>query len=300
MKILLTLNKTYRGIPDAGYWYTYLPLKELGHEVYWYDTVDPEEKDYNKIIEKFKPDLIFCCMTNNSDIAPHEPWDEIIQETQSGRTKTFNWFCDDTWRFETFSRETCECFTVCTTPEPSYIEKYKSIGYNNILLGGWHANSTFYQVKPFVEKEINISFIGAPNPIRQGFFDRTTVPIEQLSGISQQELFVAHCNTQIGLNLSFNMNDVEGKTQMKQRMFEIPAGAGLLLTEYHEGIEEFFEIDKEIITFKAIEEFDDKAQFLLKHPQVVKSLSAAGYVRFLAEHESKVRLQTLLHQIGGL
>ena len=125
MKILLTLNKTYRGLPDSGYWYVYMPLKQLGHEVYWYDTVNPDEKDYSKIIEQFKPDLIFCCVTNDRSIAPHEPWDEITQETKSGRTKTFNWFCDDTWRFDDFSSAACQCFNVCSTPDPRYIEKYK-------------------------------------------------------------------------------------------------------------------------------------------------------------------------------
>ena len=145
MKILLTLNKTYRGMPDAGHWYTYLPLKELGHEVYWYDTVNPPEKySYDKIIEHFKPDLIFCCMTGDRAITPYEPWEHIRRETVTGRTKTFNWFCDDTWRFDKFSKIACSCFTVCSTPEISYVDKYKKIGYNNILLGTWHANSDFY------------------------------------------------------------------------------------------------------------------------------------------------------------
>ena len=61
MKILLTLNKTLRNRDatwiDGGYWNFYLPLQKLGHEVYLYDTVEPEEKDYSKIVESFKPDL---------------------------------------------------------------------------------------------------------------------------------------------------------------------------------------------------------------------------------------------------
>ena len=82
MKILLTTNKTYCGVPDAGQWYTYEPLLELGHEVYWYDTVDPVEKDYDKILESFKPDLIFCCVTGNPNITPYEPWQQTLQPFQ--------------------------------------------------------------------------------------------------------------------------------------------------------------------------------------------------------------------------
>jgi len=287
-------------MPDTGYWYTYLPLKQLGHEVYWYDTVDPDEKDYNKIVETFKPDLIFCCMTGNPDITPYEPWQSIKKETDSGRIKTFNWFCDDTWRFEGGSDQVCKLFSVCSTPEPTYIQKYKEIGYSNIILGNWHANSEFYPVRPFAEKDIEISFIGAPNPARNMFFDSISAPVQRIFGISQEEVFEAHARTKIGINLSFNDNDPQRKTQMKQRIFEVPAGAGLLFTEYHAGIEEFFEIDKEVVTFKTFGEFSEKANFLLKNPKVVERIAKAGHQRFLTEHDSKIRLANILEQIRSI
>ena len=299
MKILLTLNKTYRGMPDAGHWYTYLPLKELGHEVYWYDTVNPPEKySYSKIIEHFKPDLIFCCMTGDRAITPYEPWEHIRRETVTGRTKTFNWFCDDTWRFDKFSKIACSCFTVCSTPEISYVDKYKKIGYNNILLGTWHANSDFYPKIDFPDKDVDISFIGAPNSRRDAFFDTAKVPLQRIFGVDQEELFRTHSKTRIGVNLSFNANDPSGGTQMKQRMFEVPAGGGLLLTQYHKGIEEFFEIDKEIVTFKDPMEFSEKANTLLKSPEIAQQIASAGHKRFLAEHDSKIRLEKVLQQIG--
>jgi spore maturation protein CgeB len=302
MKILLTTNKTYRGFPDTGHWYVYLPLKELGHQVYWYDTVDPKEKDYDKIIEKFKPDLIFCCVTGDGRIAPYEPWGSIKRETDTGRTVTFNWFCDDTWRFDRFSSIACSYFTMCSTPEISYIDKYKNIGYNNILLGNWHANSDFYPVTPFLDKNIDISFIGAPNASREAFFNTITphVDVTQAFGLTQEELFETHCRSQIGLNLSFNANDPEGKTQMKQRLFEITAGGGLLFTQNHIGLEEFFEIDKEIITFESTEEFVAKAQFFLKNPSLVEKIATNGHKRFLAEHDSKIRLAHTLEKIKEL
>ena len=85
---------------------------------------------------------------------------------------------------------------------------------------------------------------------------------------------------------------------MKQRLFEVPAGGGLLLTQYHNGMEEFFEIDKEIITFRDSLEFSEKAKTLLKKPKIVEQIATAGYKRYLAEHDSKVRLAKILQQIG--
>ena len=109
MKILLTLNKAHRGHPDSNQWYVKQPLENLGHNVYQYDTVKghPDDKPYSQIIEEFKPDLIFCMMTGDAGIAPKEPWPEIQRETNLGRTTTFNWFCDDTWRFDSFSSLAC-------------------------------------------------------------------------------------------------------------------------------------------------------------------------------------------------
>jgi len=297
MKILLTLNKTYRNVSDTGHAYVYTPLQELGHEVYWYDTVDPEEKDYDKIIEDFKPDLIFCCMTGNHFITPYEPWNSIKRETVAGRIKTFNWFCDDTWRFDNFSKGVCEYFTACSTPEPDYIKKYKDIGYENIILGCWHANSKFYPRVDFDKKERDISFIGNLTPNRRRFFDSVDVPVENIFGVSIEELFISHSNTKMGVNLSTNDNDPFGKTQMKGRMFEIPAGAGLLVTEHHDAIENFYELDEEIITFKTVDEFNKKVEFLLKRPKLVQKLAWNGYQRFLKDHDSKVRLKSILKEI---
>lgn len=300
MKILLTMNKTYRGLPDLGYWYFYEPLRELGHEVYWYDTVEPIEKDYSKIIEFYKPDLIFCCFTGNYNITPFEPWTEVIQETNSGRTKTFNWFCDDTWRFDNFSSKVCNYFNICSTPEPNYLEKYHKINYKNIILANWHANSKYYQKFDFYHKTIDISFIGNITQQRKKFFDHVSlpIPITNIFGITNEEMFLTHSKSKIGINLSRNDNDLYKKTQMKQRIFEVTAGNSLLLTEYHSGIEQFYEIDKEIITFKTIDEFNKKASYLLKKPKIIEQIANNGFKRFITEHDSKIRLATVLDKIN--
>ena len=300
MNILLTLNKTYRNQMDGGYWNVYLPLLELGHNVYWYDTVNPKEKDYKKIIKAFKPDLIFSCMTGDPHITPYEPWDEIIEETNSGRTKTFNWFCDDTWRFDSFSSKVCASFNVCSTPEPSYIQKYKDIGYNNILLGCWHINKDTYPNTLFEEKNIDLLFMGNPTSSRRQFLriaEKNNISITNIYGVSHEEMLEYYSKSRIGINLSINDNDPERKTQMKQRMFEVPAGRGLLLTQHHEALEHFYEIDKEIITFKTYDEFVKKTSFLLKNPKFVNKIANNGYSRFLKQHESKVRLKNVLEKI---
>jgi len=297
MKIVLAANKTYRGHLDGTYWYMYLPLTKIGHDVYFYDTVNPEEKDFYKVIEDNKPDLIFSCFTGDRAITPYEPWEEIKKETDSGRTRTFNWYCDDTWRFDTFSSKTCQNFTVCSTPEYSYIEKYKELGYSNIIEANWHANIDLYNNIPFEEKDIDISFAGAITRTRKIFFDLCDTPVQTTSGVSHEELLRVHSRSKIGLNLSKNDNDPRGKTQMKQRIFEIVAGNCLLFTEYHPGLERYFEIDKEIVTFSSLMVFKQKSKVLLSNDKLVKSISERGHKRFIQEHESTIRLAKTLDKV---
>lgn len=300
MKILLVTNKTYRGHLDGGYYNLFLPLQQLGHEVYFYDTVNPDEKDFTKVLYSFGPDLIFCCMTGDRGIAPHEPWLEILEETQSGRTKTFNWFCDDTWRFDNFSSKVCRYFTHCSTPEPSYINKYKSIGYDNITVGNWHVNDKILSYSEL--KDIDISFIGFLTDSRKSFFEtvkKEITQIENFHGLDNNEMHLTFSRSRMGINLASNDNDISGRTQMKLRMFEIPAFNSMMITQYHEDLKEFYEFDKEIITFKTIPEFIEKTKFLLKRPKLVETIARNGNERFLRDHTSEVRLTNILNWINN-
>jgi len=298
MKILLVTNQSYprkNGYEtDVGLFYLYEPLISLGHEVYFYDTVNPEVPDFDKIIREFSPDLVFCCLTGNLRITPYEPWANILKLTRLGRAKTFNWFCDDTWRFDSFSRQACWHFDYCSTSEPSFLEKFKEIEYNNILLGGWYANSKYY---PETEKDMELSFVGGMNEDREKFFSHSKVPVTLAEDLSISGLFDFYCRSKIGINLSVNANDPEKKTQMKQRVFELAAANCVVLTEYHEGVEEFFDIDKEIVTFSDATDFEKKVNYLHSNPDKAKEIALNGHKRFLKDHESKVRLKKLLEDI---
>lgn len=301
MKILLVANKTYGGKPDSIWWYFADPMKRLGHEVYFYDTVSGDPSGtFTEVLESFKPDLVFCITTGNKFITPHEPWEELLKETESGRTKTFNWFCDDTWRFGKFSSKACENFTVCSTPERDCLQKYRDIGYNNIILANWHAPSHWFPKINFEDKKLNTTFIGRPSAQRRNFLEDSGVEGQIVFNLTQEEMFLAFSNTKIGINLSVNYNDPHLKTQMKQRIFEITAGAGVLVTEYHPGIEEYFEINKEIITFETTDEFREKVNFLQNKPKIVEKIAKAGHERLLKEHDSHIRLNNVLNEIMAI
>jgi spore maturation protein CgeB len=306
MKILLTLNKTLSSGKntwiDGGYWNVYLPLLELGHDVHLYDTV-AEENDYDSVVRAFEPDLIYCCFTNDPSIAPREPWQQIKKYTESSEIITFNWFCDETWRFENFSKQACHYFNVCSTPEASYLEKFKrEAGYENIILGLWHSNIDLFP-KEEEHKKYDISFCGHLNHDRVTYVDYLTnngVGVQHFHGLEHRDMLKTIAQSKIGINFSKNYNGSKPTLQIKGRMFEVPAAKTLLFTEYAPGLEKCYEIDKEIVTFKSPKEMMMKAKMLLERPEISNMIAQNGYDRFIRDHESKIRLTKLLKEIVSL
>jgi spore maturation protein CgeB len=273
-----------------------MPLISLGHQVLFFDTSFRGNKELKKEIEDIKPELLFCIMTGDAGYCPDEPWETIIEETRTGRTKTFNFYCDDTWRFDNFSSKTCNLFNYCSTPEKKYVEEYKKIGYSNILHSTWHANSDFYSNLRKQQQHL-LCFVGQRHsPERQEYIDYV-----QLNGIqiyspentSFEDMIFSYSNSLIGLNFSKN----KGKTQIKGRVFEVTATNSLLVTEYHDEIQEYYKENEEIIIFKNKVELLEKIKFLLQKPKLIEHISNNGYKRFLKEHESKIRLNKLLSEI---
>ena len=190
MKIILVCNKTLpskngRFVDPISYDYVYKNFKKLGHSVTFYDTVEEQKESLLEITLRIKPDLIFCCMTGDKYLTPYEPWEDIKYITKNNLSKTFNWFCDDAWRFDSFSSKVCWYFHFCSTPEKYCIEKYKKIGYKNIMLGFWHADAELFNEN--VEKDIDVSFCGQLHSNREQFISYLRgegIDVKHFSGIT--------------------------------------------------------------------------------------------------------------------
>jgi spore maturation protein CgeB len=194
----------------------------------------------------------------------------------------------------------CNNFHICSTPEKKFVEEYKKLQYDNIIYATWHANSDFYS-NLRTKRDNLISFVGAPRGDRVTFLralEEGGISVTHPMNASFEDLIFAYSNSQMGINFSKNSNN--NKTQMKARMFEIPAAGSLLVTEYHENLSECYEIDKEIVTFGNSVEMVEKINFLSKNPKIVDNIRDRGHKRFLKEHDSKIRLNLVLNRIKEL
>ena len=302
MRISLVAPKTINRNPefrfDYAYWNFYLPLLSLGHDVHFFDTSILGNKDLKNHIESFKPELLFCIMTGSPYYCPDEPWNTIGKETQKGNIKTFNWFCDDSWRFDHFSSKVCTAFHYCSTPEKSFVDKYKQIGYNNIQYATWHANSDLYSSLPNERRLNTISFVGslrgdrkkAVNLLRSKGFG-VYIPTD-----SSFEGMVSTYSSSFA-SLNFSKNSVDDATQMKARMFEVPATGSLLITEYSKDLENCYNIGHEIVTFSTEDQLLSIAEDIDFNRGKYEEIAKRGHERFMKDHDSKVRLATVLENI---
>ena len=103
-----------RGINSIGQDGFKSSFLRLGHNVdsfYYDDYLDDLkslQKDLCDYADKVKPDLIFFCLFR----------DQFSFKTLNylkSRYTTINWFGDDQWRFNSFTRHYAPCFSWCVT-----------------------------------------------------------------------------------------------------------------------------------------------------------------------------------------
>ncbi len=88
--------------------------------------------------------------------------------------------------------------------------------------------------------------------------------------------------------------DLGGEDTSNMRIFEGTGGGSLVLTEHLQGISRYFEIDKEIVTYKNSAEAVDKALYYLKNSSERERIAKAGQTRCLKDWNMQIAIQKFL------
>ena len=81
------------------------------------------------------------------------------------------------------------------------------------------------------------------------------------------------------------------------REFEVPMSGGLYFTNYSDELAEFFEPDREVVTFRNEYELLDKIHFYLNHSREADKIKEAGYKRALNDHTFQKRLKSMFREL---
>ena len=116
------------------------------------------------------------------------------------------------------------------------------------------------------------------------------------SRATQQDMIRIFEQSRVNLDLVASSQGSE--PQIKGRTFEVPACGGFLLDGRIDGIEEYFEVDREIVVYEDVDDMIDKARFYLEHDAARKAVAEAGYRRTHAEHTYRERFASIFRVMG--
>lgn len=288
-------------------------------------------------VNKEKPDL--CLFFLFEDEFKKETVKEI---TQKSGAITINWFADDRWRFDNYSKHWAPCFNWVITNEPTAVKKYHKIGYKNVIDKQFACNHFLY--KPLnLPKIYDVAFVGQPHGNRKKIIEKTKkagLKIECFGRgwpkgkVSQEKMIRIFSQSRINLNLTrcsgkINLKSVakiflnkkkheksiklnnpkewldnfktllaRQTNELKGRNFEIPGCGGFLLTNYAEGLENYYEIGKEVVCWKNSKDLIDKIKYYLKHEKEREGIAKVGFERTLCDHTYEKRFNEIFKIIG--
>jgi spore maturation protein CgeB len=335
MRILYVAMAHEYGRPELGPSFEEMNFRSafdgMGHEIHAFDfhariqAVGREQmgRELVALAAEVEPDLAFFFLFE----------DEISPETiravgDAGGCPTMNWFADDHWRFEGFTRRYAPTFDWSITTDRDALPKYAAVGVENVLLSQWGVNRYAYS-KTTDAIEHEVSFVGLPHGNR-----RAVMAAVEAAGhavecwgegwpngrIEHAEMVRVFGASAINLNLSnsstpprtlrFRLGALaRGRwddarqarprpSQIKGRTFEVPGSGGFLLTEAVPHLDEYFAPGNEIAVFETTDELVEQIAYWLDRPSERAAVAEAGHRRALADHTYDRRFATIFAAAG--
>lgn len=97
-----------------------------------------------------------------------------------------------------------------------------------------------------------------------------------------------------GVEVNVNITAVHMPTAVNQRVWDVPAAGGFLLTDAQEDALACFEPGREVVAYRSPEEAAEMARHYLAHPEERAGIAARARARVEAEHRYPHRLRRIL------
>jgi len=283
-------------------------LSRMPDKVYpfWYDEYLTDKKELQKRVIKFidevAPDAVFFVLMKD-EFSP-----ETLKYLKS-KYITINWFCDDQWRFENFTKYYAPHFTYCVTTDKFAISKYKNIGYTNVILSQW-ASFGFDKNPDFdkIEYKYDVSFVGGRSTYREWLIKQLgkrnvyvdcfghgwpggRVSFEKISDVFRTSKINLNISNSVSPDIRYVFSNYKSLKefiklqkrveQIKARNFEMPAFGGFQLTNYVLCLEDYFKIGKEIAVYTTLDELLLQIQYYLENEEERKQIMLNGHKRVM-------------------
>lgn len=279
--------------PAINWWYGI--LEELGYEVVYENFPSYGYSKDNFNIEEFYNK----CKSFGADIILHPAYENIHPELEKLKdfAKVYVLQSDDDWRFD-FSVK----WTPYITSNIGYAgksEKYlkEGIKKDKFIPTKWGYNPITMQSNLEIKKDIILSHAGGLHADRKFLlseFKNKGLNPKVISNCFYEEIKQLWARSKY--SLCFTQNSLISGTQIKGRVSEIPYFS-VLVSQGFEGIDQYYEPDKEFILFNSVDEAIDKIKFYENNPTKYKEIYNAGRKRLLSTGTAYHRWNEIMSKI---
>jgi spore maturation protein CgeB len=300
-------------------------LEGMGHRLTTFDFMARARADG---VEQMRADLVASAAEARPDLAFFFLFtDQLDSRTieavaSAGACPTVNWFADDHWRFEDFTRHLAPAFDLAVTTDEDSLAKYALLPDTRVHLSQWACNR--YTYGPVTDElRHDVTFVGQPHGDRKQIAAALAAggyPVEcwgfgwPSGAIEHAAMVEVFASSRINLNLS-NSSDAPGwrvrlrrllrlpvraprPPQIKGRNFEVPGCGGFLLTERVPHLERYFELGREVALFDGSDDLLDQVRYWMEHDHERARIADAGYRRVMAEHTYDHRFAAIFAELG--
>jgi spore maturation protein CgeB len=300
-------------------------LEGMGHRLTTFDFMDRV-----RVVgaERMRAELVACAAEARPDLAFFFLFTDqldpatITAVARSGGCPTVNWFADDHWRFEGFTRHLAPAFDLAVTTDEDSLAKYALLADTRVHLSQWACNRYAYG-RVTDELRHEVTFVGQPHGDRRATvvaLARAGRPVEcwgfgwPAGPIEHAGMVKVFASSRINLNLS-NSSDAPGlrarlrrllrlgapvprPPQIKGRNFEVPGCGGFLLTERVPHLERYFQLGEEVAVFDDADDLIEQVDHWLAHEPERRRVADAGYRRVMDEHTYDHRFEAIFAELG--
>ena len=218
MKILFISTKYDYGRPERGFSWEYYNLWDSLVNMY-HEKHEIKYFPYDEVILKFgkrkmnsmlieavareKPDLCFFVYSYEID-------GKTVKKIRDLGFVTYNWFTDDIWRFDSFSKYYAPLFDFVSTTDEMAFKKYEKMGYNGIIKTQFGCNHFLYRPMKS-SKKYGATFVGQSYGERASMIENLIydgIKVEcygagwENGRIAQDDMIRVFGNSRININFS--------------------------------------------------------------------------------------------------
>jgi spore maturation protein CgeB len=270
-----------------------------------------------KAVHEHEPDVVMCFLFE-TEIPPTA----LARVRDEDAIPVVNWFPDDHWRYESFSRHYAPCLSLSVTTSSLAAARYEAEGFPHLMSQWGYADKVFGKKPPVDQPSPQVVFVGQPYGARARALEKLNRALPEGAGVElygfgtsngrvpMARMFDLFNGSAAAVNFASSWQPgLVGRLrrgqilprrippQLKARVFEVTGAGGLLLTETSEDLPRYFAEGTEIVVFEDEKELAEAAREALTNETWRLAIAVAGFDRCHREHTMSLRLQGVLEAV---